>query len=261
MASPGGVGDGLPSLPSGEPVLARWFVVAMLVLFVAAVGITVWAFVAFGGRADFTAAERRPPGTATVTHERGTAVLNATREYEDATGCAQGLELFGDAGARATTDRALSATCQLLASGDFPEAEAGLEVLRQGDGLVRIATFEFTGTESSTRLEDDRIVLELSPRFQFANATRGAPFVLHELVHLGATWPGSPVTADQEVAATQVVQRACDRLALGDDPPLGCVDAATILALADPLAAFVDAGYLRGPTSPAPEPQTDGTDG
>lgn len=243
MASPGGVGDGLPALSSGEPVLARWFVIAMLVLFVAAIGITVWAFVAFGGRVELTAAERRPPGTATVTHERGTAVLNATIEYEDATGCATGIKLFGDAGARATTARALSATCQLLASGDFPEAEAGLETLRTGNGLVRIATFEFTGTESSARIEDDRIVLELSPRFQFANATRGAPFVLHELVHLGDSWPGAPVSADQEVVATEVVQRACQRLSMGDDPPLGCIDADTIMALDDPLASFIDAGY------------------
>ncbi len=243
MASPGGVGDGLPALSNGEPVLARWFVITMLVLFVAAIAITAWAFVAFGGRVELTAAERRPPGTSTVTHERGSAVLNATIEYEDATGCADGIELFGDAGARATTDRALAATCQLLASGDFPRAEAGLDALRVGNGLVRIATFEFTGTESSTRVEDDRIVLELSPRFQFANATRGAPFVLHELVHLGDSWPGTPVSATQELGATEVVQRACERLSMGDDPPLGCIDADTILALDDPLAAFVDAGY------------------
>lgn len=245
MASPGGVGDGLPSLPSGEPVLARWFVISMLVLVVAAIGITAWAFLAFGGRVELTAAERRPPGTATVTHERGTAVLNATIEYEDAIGCAQGLELFGDAGARATTARALSATCQLLRSGQFPESEAGLAALRAGDGVVRIATFEFTGTESSTRVEDDRIVLELSPRFQFDNATRAAPFVLHELVHLAGEWPGEAVHAEEEVLATEVVARACDRLSMGDDPPLGCIDADTILDLDDPVAAFVDAGYAR----------------
>lgn len=245
MASPGGVGDGLPSLPDGEPILARWFVVSMLVLVVAAIGITVWAFAAFGGRVELTAAERRPPGTARVTHERGTAVLNEIDEFEDAVGCGVGLELFGDAGARATTARALGAACQLLASGDFPEAEPGLQVLRDNDGLLRIATFEFTGTESSARVEDDRVVLELSPRFQFANATRAAPFILHELVHLATTWPGQPVSATEEVAATEVVQRACDRLALGDDPPLGCIDADTILDLDDPVGAFVDAGYAR----------------
>lgn len=245
MASPGGVGDGLPALPDGEPILPRWFVLAMLALAVAAIGITAWAFVAFGGRVELTAAERRPPGTATVTHERGTAVLNAVTEVEDATGCATGIELFGDAGARATTARALSATCQLLASGDFPEAEAGLQAWRAADGLLRVATFEFTGTESSARVEDDRIVVELSPRFQFDNATRAAPFVLHELTHLAAGWPGRAVTAEEEVAATEVVGVACERLAMGEDPPLGCIDAATVLGLDDPTGAFVDAGYTQ----------------
>ncbi len=245
MASPGGVGDGLPSLPSGEPVLARWFVLTMLVLVVVAIGVTTWAFVAFGGRVESTAAQRRPPGTATVTHERGTAVLNEVRDVEPAEGCARGIELFGDPGARATTARALSATCQLLESGAFPEAEAGLEAWKATGGTLRIATFAFTGTESSSRVEDDRVVVELSPRFQFDNATRAAPFVLHELVHLAGDWPGTPVTADEEVVATEVAARACDRLSMGEDPPLGCIDADAILSLDDPVGAFVDAGYAR----------------
>ena len=108
--SPSGVGDGLPSLPDGEPVLARWFVLAMLALAVVGIGVTVWAFVAFGGREELTAAERRPPGSATVTHERGTAVLNEVTDLVDATGCATGIQLFGDQGAIATTSRTLSAT-------------------------------------------------------------------------------------------------------------------------------------------------------
>lgn len=245
MASPGGVGDGLPALPDGEPVLARWFVLSMLALTVLALGITAWAFLAFGGRVELTAAERRPPGTAEVTHERGTAVLNEVTDVEDATGCAAGIELFGDPGARATTARALSATCQLLASGGFPRAEAGLQAWKDRDGLLRVATFEFTGTESSARVEDDRVVVELSPRFQFDNATRAAPFVLHELTHLAGDWPGRVVTAEEEVAATKVVQEACDGLSMGADPPLGCIDADTILDLEDPVQAFVDAGYPR----------------
>lgn len=241
--SPGGVGDGLPSLPDGEPILARWFIIPMIVLVVAAIVVTAWAFAEFG-REELTAAERRPPGTAEITHERGTAVLNEITETEPATGCAEGITLFGDEGARASLRRALSATCQLLQSGDHPEAEAGLRAWTEGRGLLRIAVFELTGTESSARVEDERLVIELSPRYQYSDATRGAPFVLHELVHLGAgTWPGAPVTASQEVTATEVTARACDRLVLGDDPPLGCVDAREIIALESPVDAFVDAGY------------------
>ncbi len=71
--SPGGVGDGLPALPDGEPVLARWFVVAMLVLGLVAVGMTVFALTrrAAPPAEVFPAAERRTPGTAEVTHDRG----------------------------------------------------------------------------------------------------------------------------------------------------------------------------------------------
>ena len=245
--APGGVGDGLPAMPDGEPLLSRWFVLVMIPLVVAGIVVTVWAFLEFGGRAETTAADRRPPGSATVTHERGQAVLNEITETEDGQGCATGVTLFGDAGARATTRRAMAAACQLLSSGDFPEAQAGLEAWRRDDGLLRIATFEFTGTESSARVEDERVVIELSPRFQFADATRGAPFILHELVHLGSgTWPGTPVDAAQELLATEVTDRACQRLALGEDRPLGCIDAAELLADDDPLQAMVEAGYPPG---------------
>lgn len=234
-------------MPDGEPLLARWFVLVMIPLVVAGIIVTIWAFVAFGGRADSTAADRRPPGTATVTHERGQAVLNEIDETEDAAGCATGVTLFGDPGARATTRRAMAAACQLLASGDFPEAQAGLEAWRDGGGVLRIATFEFTGTESSARVEDGRVVVELSPRFQFDDGTRGAPFILHELVHLGGgTWPGAPVDAAGELVATRVTDVACGRLALGDDAPLGCIDAADLLGQDDPLASLTDAGYDAG---------------
>jgi hypothetical protein len=37
-------GDGLPTLPTGEPVLARWFVLTMLLLAPIAIAVTVWAF-------------------------------------------------------------------------------------------------------------------------------------------------------------------------------------------------------------------------
>lgn len=239
--------EGQPSTPDGDPLLARWFVLAMAVLVVAAVAVTVWAFVEFGGREESTPADRRPPGTAQVTHERGDAVLNEVEETEAAAGCAQGITLFGDAGARATTRRALSAACQLLSSDQFPDAAAGLQAWKARDGLLRVATFELTGTESSARVEDGAVVLELSPRFQFDDATRAAPFILHELVHLGSgTWPGAPVTAEQELAATAVTDRACERLSLGEDPPLGCVDAADLLDDVDPLRSLLEAGYERG---------------
>lgn len=231
-------------MPDGEPLLARWFVLAMIPLVIAGLVVTVWAFVAFGGRAESSPAERRPPGSATVTHDRGQAVLNEVTDTEDGPRCAAGVTLFGDAGARASTRRAVAAACQLLSSGDFPQAQAGLERWRSGGGVLRIATFEFTGSESSARVEDDGIVIELSPRFQFDDATRGAPFILHELTHLGGgTWPGIEVGVDEELFATRITHDACSRLALGEDLPLGCIDAADLLADPDPVGSLTAAGY------------------
>lgn len=231
-------------MPDGEPLLARWFVLAMIPLVIAGLVVTVWAFAEFGGRPESSAADRRPPGSATVTHERGQAVLNEVTETEDGPNCAAGVTLFGDAGARASTRRAMAAACQLLSSGDFPQAQAGLEVWRTGGGVLRIATFEFTGTESSARVEGAGIVIELSPRFQFDDATRGAPFILHELTHLGGgTWPGTSVGVDDELFATRVTDDACSRLALGEDLPLGCIDATDLLSDPDPAAALTAAGY------------------
>jgi len=37
-------GDGLPTLPTGEPVLARWFVIVMLLLAPVAIAVTVIAW-------------------------------------------------------------------------------------------------------------------------------------------------------------------------------------------------------------------------
>ena len=62
--SPGDVGDGLPSMPDGEPLLQRWFVIPMVVLVVAGIGVSIWMFSALLAKEEIPVAERRPPGTA-----------------------------------------------------------------------------------------------------------------------------------------------------------------------------------------------------
>ena len=251
--SPGGVGDGLPSLPDGEPLLQRWFVIPMLVLVVAAIGVTIWMFATLLAKDPITVAERRPPGSGTVTHDRGRAVLNDTRETEPGPGCASEIELFGDRGARDTVSAAMSATCQLLQSGQFPEAEAGLRTWADALGQLRVAVFELTGVESSARVEqmsdsdEERVVIELNPRFQFEAGFRAAPMLIHELTHLGQSWPGEAVTAEAELAAMQAQHRACERLAFDDEKPRGCLDAELLVSDPDAIQELVDAGYRRAP--------------
>lgn len=239
---PGGVGDGLPVLPSGEPVLHRWFAIAMVVLVPLGVAVVVWALVVSGAREVLPAAARRPPGTAEVTHERGDAVLNRDRTTEPGPDCAGDVEVIGDPGARAALIRALRATCLLLERPGFDLVRTGLERWAAQRGLLRVAVFELTGVDSSSRLEDGRIVIELNARFQFTDATRAAPAIVHELVHIASGMPGRRVTADAELEALRAQDAAC-RLLVPRDPPRLCADAAEVLAAADPLRELRAAGY------------------
>lgn len=241
--SPGGVGDGLPSMPDGEPLLQRWFVIPMLVLVVAGIGVTIWMFSALLVKDAITVAERRPPGTAEITHDRGQAVLNDTLETEPGPGCASAIELFGDRGGRDTVRAAMSATCQLLQSGDFPLAEEGLRRFAEAGGQLRVAVFELTGVESSARVERQQLVIELNPRFQFERGFRAAPMLIHELTHIGASWPGEAVSAEAELEAMRAQHLACERLSLGDEPPRGCLDAALLVDDPDAIQQLLDAGY------------------
>ncbi len=73
--------DGLPTLDTGEPVLARWFVITMLLLVPIAIGVSVFAWRATD-REPPPAIERRVVGTATITHDRGDALFPETEASE-----------------------------------------------------------------------------------------------------------------------------------------------------------------------------------
>jgi hypothetical protein len=239
-------GDGLPALPTGEPVLHRWFVLAMLVLVPAAIAVSLWA-VSSIQRDPIPAAERRPPGGPEVTIERGAAELGTSRDVEPGPDCSQAIRIVGDSGARAAGRRALAGTCALLATGEFPEAVRGLRAWARADGQLRMAAFELTGVESSTRVEDGRLVMELNAKFQFEDATRAAPAVLHQLVLLAdPDFPGTEITAERELLGAETQAAACARMRFPEDPPRGCLDVAELLEEDDPIAALVDAGYRRG---------------
>jgi hypothetical protein len=238
-------GDGLPALPTGEPVLHRWFVLAMLVLVPAALAVSVWAALSIQ-RDELPAAERRPPGGPTVTIERGAAELGTSQDVEPGPACSQAIRIVGDPGARAAGRRALAGACAVLDTGAYPEAERGLRAWVQAGGQLRIAAFELTGVESSTRVEDDRLVMELNAKFQFEDATRAAPAVLHQLVLLADPgFPGATIPAERELLGAQTQADACARLRFPEAPPRGCLDVEELLGEDDPLASLVEAGYER----------------
>lgn len=233
-----------PSLPGGEPVLHRWFVIALLVLAPVGAAVVVWAFLlASSGVPTLEVAERRPPGSAEVTHDRGDAVLNETREVQAGPSCAEEVDVVGDRGAIGAGFRAMAAACQLLQRVEFDVAARGLERWIASDGVLRLAVFELTGVDSSARVEDGRVVVELNARFQFGDAARAAPFIVHELTHLAGGWPGRPVDAEEELLAMRLQLAACRALVFRDEPPRGCTDAEELLESDDPLRDLVDAGY------------------
>ena len=248
--SPGGVGDGLPSLPDGEPVLARWFVVLMLLLSVVAVAMTVFVLTrrAAPPAEVFPPAERRNPGTAEVTHDRGELRVAEDTTVSQPVTCAPDVRLVGDPGGRATLQRAFGVLCAQLEADDdssLAQVARGLGELDAAAGIARVALGAATGVESSARIEDGVPIVEIAPKFQFDNGRLAAPFLAHELFHLGSeTWPGAPVGAEQELAAMRVQDEVCRALRVPEEQlPRGCGDAAELLASDDPLAALRDAGY------------------
>jgi len=235
--------DGLPTLPTGEPVLARWFVITMLLLVPIALIVTVVAWRA-ADREPPAAIERRPAGTETITHDRGDALFPTSEGAEPGPSCAEGVQLTGDRAAISAGRRALSAACQLIASGGLPLAEAGLATWLASDPLVRVGTFEASGVDASARSEDWRIVLELNARYLFEDATRAAPVVIHQLGLIGQPdWPGAIISAQAEAASLAEQLRACGRLSLPDGVPRPCRDAAELLALADLVGELIAVGF------------------
>ncbi len=239
---PGGVDDGLPALPSGEPLLHRWFVVAVLVLIPIGLAVIAWAFLSIS-RPRIDSAARRPAGNATVTHERGRASQQMTRTSSSGPGCARKITLVGDDSARTATRRALGAVCQLLQRPQFATAGRGLHRWGREAGVLRMAAFELTGVDSSARFENGRLVIELNAKFERQDGARAAPVIVHELTHLGQGFPGRPVTAEAELLAMAAQHAACQRLTVVGTPPRGCRDAAELLATDDPLARLHAAGY------------------
>ncbi len=235
--------DGLPTLETGEPVLARWFVLTMLLLVPLAITVSVFAWRA-ADREPPPAIERRVVGTETVTHDRGEALFPETEASEPGPACAEAVELTGDSSAISAARRALSATCQLLATADVPLARAGFAVWQDAAPMVRVGTFERSGVDASARVEGERIIVELNARYLFEDATRAAPVVIQQLAVLGSlAWPGEVVSAQAEASALGEQHVACGRLSLPDGIPRPCRDAAEPVAAPDLVEQLVASGF------------------
>jgi hypothetical protein len=240
---------GLPTAPDGTPLLQRWFLLIMIPLVLAGLVVIGFALASAFRPVEFSPAERRPPGGPTETHDTAGRVSGESTDTEPASGCAEGVAVQGDPGARAAGLRALSAACQLLASGDFPLASAGLDAwVAQGSGnaVLRFVVFQRTGLDSTILHEGDQLILELGNKFIFDDATEAAPTLIHELAHLGQDWPTTQPTAEDELAAMEAQDLACARIAVRQDPPRTCLDSDEFFELDDPVSSLRDAGWPSG---------------
>lgn len=238
----GGLG-GRPTLPTGEPVMARWFTILLLVVVPVGLAITVWAVLSFS-REPVEPGARRPPGDTTQTHERGQAALAESQAVVEFDGCVAGIRMVGDEGGIATVRRALEATCQLAEGPTGAVFERGLTAFAAAGGVVRVAVFELTGVDSTTRIEGSGLVIELNAKFQFDDAVRATPALVHELLHVANGFPGTrPVDAAEELEALRAQLLACGRLVFGGAEPRTCADAREVLDSPDPLRALAEAGY------------------
>ncbi|MDX1510693.1 MAG: hypothetical protein R3249_05070 [Nitriliruptorales bacterium] len=238
--------DGLPTAPDGTPLLQRWFLLILIPLVLAGLVVIGFALASAFRPVDFSPAERRPRGGPAETHDSAGRLTGESEASEAAVGCVDGAFIEGDEGARSAGRRALSAVCQLVQSGDFPLAEQGVRTwvgAGQHVAVLRFVVFQRTGLDSTVVLEADRIVIEVSNKFIFDDATEAAPTLVHEFAHLGQAWPTEPLTAADELAAMLEQQRACDRIAIRQDPPRTCLDSAELFELEDPLEALVEAGW------------------
>jgi hypothetical protein len=111
------------------------------------------------------------------------------------------------------------------------------------------AVFERTGVESSTRVEDDVASIELNAKFQFEDAARAAPVVIHELTLLEDERVPRPARrrprgrcAPPRRSCSPARRWTCSTI---DDPPRGCLDAVELLEHEDPVAELVDSRPAR----------------
>lgn len=226
-----------PSGELGDQVLPRWFVLTAIVTVIAA---TIVGIVAFGapGPPPLPVQARRPP--ASPTHTTAVGAIEAggsvSDPYDAPCGLLDGLRLAGTLGDQAQLRRGLAALCNVA----LPPGIAGAIRALAADGAVlRFATFEATGVDSTASRDPAAPSVLINARFQRTDPLWIAPLVVHD----ATLRQGRPTTAGDALTARRAEVAVCDLLLPPDDQSRACTDARTILALDDPLAALRDVGF------------------
>lgn len=226
-----------PTGELGDQVLPRWFVLtAIAAVVVAAV---VVAIALRGPEAAPVAVEaRRPPPSADYTTAVGRIAAGdaAPASYDAPCPLVDGLRVAGTPGDQAQLRRGVAALCNVA----LPEDVArDVRSLADDSAVLRFATFEATGVDSTASRDPAEPAILINTRFQRTNPLWITPLIVHD----ATLRQGRPATADAAVAARRAEASVCDLLLSADDQSRACTDARAILTLDDPIAALQGAGF------------------
>ena len=220
-----------------DQILPRWFVLLAVIMVPLALIVMIAAFV-LTGPSELPVAQRRPPPAGGLSNDVGDYNVGTSEPEELSPVCSrlQGVAIAGSEQDRKVLREGLVTLCRVDLTGD---GEAALAAFAQAGGVVRFAQFEATGVDSTALVEETPPVILANNKFASTEPRWIAPAVAHDVVMLA----GDPASAETALAARRAEDAVCDAILDEVDPSRGCVDAAQLLALPDPLAALREAGY------------------
>jgi hypothetical protein len=234
-----GSGDPWRDAPTGElgdQVLPRWFVLTAIAAVVLAIIVLFTAF-ALPRRDAVPVEARRPPASDLYTNAVGEVQTGITdaQPYDAPCALLRGVQIAGTDVDRTRLRQGLAGLCNI----ELPADVTGdIRAFAERSGIVRFATFEATGVDS-TASRDDPPTVFVNARFQRTDPLWIAPLIAHDAVLRNRD--GS--AAEHALAARQAELAVCDRLLGGSERSRGCADAAEIIAMDDPLGMLREAGF------------------
>jgi hypothetical protein len=233
-----GTGDPWRDAPSselGDQVLPRWFVLTAMALAVVAATVVVAALV-FPQRDDLPVEARRPPPSVLYTTDAGEvqAGLSQPQTYDAPCALLQGIRIAGTPVDQIRLREGLAGLCNIELPDDV---SADVREFAQQQGVVRFATFEATGVDSTA--SRDAAAIFVNARFQRTDPLWIAPLIVHDAT---MRRPGR-ASAEGALQARRAELTTCDLLLGTRARSRGCADAAAIIDLDDPIAALRAAGF------------------
>jgi hypothetical protein len=225
-----------PTGELGDQLLPRWFVLTAMALVVGAVGVLAAALLS-AQRDTVPVEARRPPPSLMYTTAAGEVQtgVSAPQTYDAPCTLLRGVRVAGTAVDRTRLRQGLAGLCNIPLPDDVV---ADVRAFAERNGVVRFATFEATGVDSTASRELPATVF-INARFQRTDPLWIAPLIVHDAT---LRRPGR-ASAEGALMARRAELLVCDRLLGTTARSRGCADAAAIVALDDPVGALRAVGF------------------